>query len=306
MFRMYARMPHRPCGTKTEMSATSEVDFDKAKSELTGIAAKSGALVSGVAAASAFGAAPEGRRPADILPRAECVFVIGGAQPRAGDWQSPNYQHMEVTTTSDRIQTLALKVARTIEDRFGYYAVCVPPGVDHGQQAFMSIAMAADLAGCGSRSLAGPVLHPTYGFMYYGAIVTTMPLAADKRLDPPACPAPECVEMYAAEGTTPCLSVCPIKAGGCLGGRIEDGRFVDRQYDVERCTTRVQNYWVPGFQKVLQATLQEPDAEKQKMMLFSSMFSRTLWSMTYSNVSQGQCAECMRVCPVGKEQRAKQ
>lgn len=285
---------------------TTQVDFSKAKSELTAVAEKSGALVWGVAAATAFDAAPEGRRPADILPKAKSVFVIGGAQPRAGDWQSPNYQHMEVTNTSDRMQTLALKIARIIEDRFAFYSVCVPPGVDLGQQPFMSIAMAADLAGCGSRSLAGPVLHPKYGFMHYAAIVTTMPLPADQHLEPPACPATECVEMYATEGTTPCLSVCPIKAGGCLDGRIEGGRFTDRQYDSARCTTRVQTYWVPGFQKVLEATLQEPDAEKQKMMLFSSLFSRTLWSMTYSNVSQGQCAECMRVCPVGREYRTKQ
>ncbi len=302
---MYARLPHRTRGAKAAMTAQSHIDFDAAKSELATIAGKSGALVSGVADADAFGAAPEGRRPADILPKAKSVFVIGGAQPRAGDWQSPNYQHMEVTTTSDRMQTLALKIARIIEDRFAYYAVCVPPGVDLGQQPFMSIAMAADLAGCGSKSLAGPVLHPEYGFMYYGAIITTLPLPADKPLDPPACPAPECVQMYAAEGTTPCLSTCPAKAGGCLDGRIEDGRFIGRQYDAERCATRVQNYWVPGFQKVLGATLQEADADKQKMMLFSSMFSRTLWSMTYSNVSQGQCAECMRVCPVGKEYRTK-
>ncbi len=287
------------------MTAQSQIDFAAAKSELATIAQKSGALVSGVADADAFEDAPEGRRPADILPKAKSVFVIGGAQPRAGDWQSPNYQHMEVTTTSDRMQVLALKMARIIEDRFGYYAVCVPPGVDLGQQPFMSIAMAADLAGCGSKSLAGPVLHPEYGFMYYGAIITTMPLPGDQPLDPPACPAPECVEMYAAEGTTPCLNICPAKAGGCLDGRIEDGRFTDRQYDAERCATRVQNYWVPGFQKVLGATLQEADADKQKMMLFSSMFSRTLWSMTYSNVSQGQCAECMRVCPVGREHRTK-
>ncbi len=287
------------------MTVQSQVDFAAAKTELAAIARKSGALVSGVANVDAFDAAPEGRRPTDILPKAKSVFVLGGAQPRAGDWQSPNYQHMEVTSTSDRMQTLALKMARIIEDRFGYYAVCVPPGVDLGQQPFMSIAMAADLAGCGSKSLAGPVLHPEYGFMYYGAIITTMPLPGDEPLDPPACPAPECVEMYAAEGTTPCLSTCPAKAGGCLDGRIENGRFTGRQYDAERCATRVQNYWVPGFQKVLGATLREADADKQKMMLFSSMFSRTLWSMTYSNVSQGQCAECMRVCPVGREHRTK-
>jgi epoxyqueuosine reductase QueG len=287
------------------MTTTGQIDFAAAKSELLAVSRKSGALVAGVADAGAFDAAPEKRRPADILPKAKSVFVIGGAQPRAGDWQSPNYQHMEVTTTSDRMQTLALKIARIIEDRFSYYAVCVPPGVDQGQQPFMSIAMAADLAGCGSRSLAGPVLHPEFGFMYYGAIVTTLPLPADGPLDSPACPADECVEMYATHGTTPCIGTCPADAGGCLDGRIEDGRFTDRTYDAARCTTRVQNYWVPGFQKVLGATLEETDPAKQKMMLYSSIFSRTLWSMTYSNVSQGQCAECMRVCPVGRKYRTK-
>jgi ferredoxin len=213
---------------------------------------------------------------------------------------------MEVTTTSDRIQGLALKLARIIEDSYGYYAVCIPPGVDYGQQAFMSISMAADLSGCGSKSLAGPVLHPEYGFMYYSAVITTMPLPADGPLEVPACPAAECVDMYEAEGKTPCTSVCPIDAGGCLGGRIENGRIVERQYDRARCDTRVQNYWVPGFQKVLGETLREKDKEQQKMMLYSSMFSRTLWSMTYSNVSQGQCSECMRVCPVGRAKRTKQ
>jgi hypothetical protein len=283
----------------------TEVDFIAAKTEITGIAMKSGALVSGVADVDAFKMVPEGSRPDDLLPRARSVVVIGGAQPRAGDWQSPNYQHMEVTTTSDRIHGMALKLARIVEDRFGYYAVCVPPGVDRGQQPFLSISLAAELAGCGTASLAGPVLHPDYGFMYFGAIITTMPLPADSPLETPACPAPECVEMYEQEAVTPCTKVCPIESGGCLGGRIEDGRLVSRQYDRARCTTRVQNYWVPGFQKVLGETLTEPDSEKQKMILYSSMFSRTLWSMTYSNVSQGQCSECMRVCPVGLAHRTK-
>ena len=285
---------------------TDEFDFSTIKTEIADIAQKSGALVSGVAAAEAFNIAPEGRRPTDLLPRAKSVFVMGGAQPRAGDWQSPNYQHMEVTTTSDRIQGLALKLARIIEDNYGYYAVCIPPGVDYGQQAFMSISMAADLSGCGSPSLAGPVLHPEYGFMYYSAVITTMPLPADGPLQVPACPAPECADMYEAEGRTPCTSVCPIDSGGCLGGRIENGRIVERRYDRARCDTRVQNYWVPGFQKVLGETLREKDKEKQKMKLYSSMFSRTLWSMTYANVSQGQCSECMRVCPVGRAHRTKQ
>ncbi len=292
------------------MSATSnrgsaDGDFVNAKAEITDLVRKSGALVSGVAAVEAFRIAPKGHRPADLLPPARSVFVVGGAQPRAGDWQSPNYQHMEVTTTSDRIHGLALKLARIIEDHYGYYAVCVPPGVDRGQQPFLSIATAAELAGCGTRSLAGPVLHPEYGLMYFGAVITTMPLPADGLLQTPACPAPECVEMYAAEGMTHCTRACPIGSGGCLGGHIREGSVAEPQYDAVRCATRVQNYWVPGFQKVLYEALGEDDSEKQKMMLYSSLFSRTLWSMTYSNVSQGQCIECMRVCPVGLAHRTK-
>ena len=58
-----------------------------------------------------------------------------------------------------------------------------------------------------------------------------------------------------------------------------------------------------GFQKVLGEVLQEPDTERRRMMVNSSMFTRTLWSMTYANISQGQCFECMRVCPVDEQTR---
>lgn len=140
------------------------------------MARKGGALITGVAGADVFDDAPEGHRPADLLPGAKAVYVVGGAQPRAGDWRSPQYQHLEVTSFSDRIHTLAMRLARYIEDRFGYYALGAPPGVDRGGQPFLSIAQAAERAGCGSVSLAGPVLHPEYGFMYYSAVVTTLPL----------------------------------------------------------------------------------------------------------------------------------
>jgi epoxyqueuosine reductase QueG len=137
------------------------------KSELQQMALQGGALVFGVADAAAFSAAPEGYRPADILPGAKSVIVLGGAKPRAGDWKSANYQHLELSSTNDRITAGCLRLAHMIEREAGFYAVAVPAGVDEGQRPFLNLALAAELAGLGTASLAGPVLNAEYGFMYF-------------------------------------------------------------------------------------------------------------------------------------------
>lgn len=174
---------------------TDDDDLSTCRTQLDNIAKKGGAVVTGVADANAFTNAPEGHRPTDILPMAKSVFVVGGAQPRAGDWQSPVYEHMEVTSFGDRMHTLAQRLSRHIEDQYGYYAVCVPPGTDKGNQPFVSFSMAAELAGCGSASLAGPVLNSEYGFMYYSIVITSLPLNVDGPLAEPVCPAPECQQL---------------------------------------------------------------------------------------------------------------
>ena len=286
-------------------AALAAGDAGAAKEDLMAFALKSGALVAGVASADSFEDAPEGFRPADLLPGAKSVVVVGGAQPRAGDWASTIPEHMETMGVGDRINSLGLKIAKYIETKFGYYALYVPPGLNKGNRPFLSIAMAAERAGCGSQSLAGPVLNQRFGFMYYSAIITTLSLPASPLPDAPACPAPECLEMWEEKATTPCMDICPIGDNGCIGGKIEDGRVVERQYDKARCTSRVYTHWVPGFQKSLEAALNEDDKEKRKMILYGSFFSRTLWSITYASQSQAQCAECMRVCPAGKEMRTK-
>ncbi|MEE2777490.1 MAG: hypothetical protein VYE73_12110 [Acidobacteriota bacterium] len=282
----------------------SEPDPAKAKAALVEFATRAGAQVCGVADAEAFDAAPEGFRPEDLLPGAQRVFVIGGSAPRAADWASPLHEHQETMGTSDRIHSLGLKVAKFIESELGYYALFVPPGMNTGNRPFLSIALAAELSGCGSPSLAGPILHPQHGLLYYSAIVTTLALPPDGPAREAACPAPACVEMFENEATVPCVAVCPISDGGCLGGEIVDGRFANRRYDTAKCTTRVYTHWVPGFQKALGAALDETDPERRKMILYSSFFTRTLWSMTYASQSQAQCYECMRVCPVGADERA--
>jgi len=67
----------------------------------------------------------------------------------------------------------------------------------------------------------------------------------------------------------------------------------------------VYTYWIPEFQKSLEAALNEEDKERRKIILYSSFLTRTLWSMTYSAQNQAQYYECMRVCPVGLPYRTK-
>jgi epoxyqueuosine reductase QueG len=261
-------------------------------------ALRSGATVCGIAAAEAFDAhAPAGHRPGDLLPGARSVIVVGGSQPRAGDWRATSPSVLHSMGTTERIQSVGRKLAQSIESELGYYALYVPPGTASGDTPFLSFLLAAELAGVGSRSLAGPVLNRDHGFMYWSVVLTTAPLETDARESEAACPAPACRDMWERQGTTPCLAVCPASDGGCLSGRLEAGRPVRTFYDAARCNSRVHTHWVGGFQKILEETLNEPDSEKRKMLVYGDFFTRTLWAVTYSSTNIAQCFECMRVCP---------
>jgi epoxyqueuosine reductase QueG len=261
-------------------------------------ALKAGAVVCGIADAAAFEAhAPAKQRPTDLLPGARSVIVVGGAQPRAGDWAATSRAVLETMGTTERIQSVGRRLAQLIESEYGYYALFVPPGTANGDRPFLSLMQAAELAGVGTRSLAGPVLNREHGFLYWSAVITTAPFQTDAREVESACPAPPCREMWERQGTTPCLEVCPASRGGCLDGRLENGRAVRTFYDAPRCHTRVHTHWIGGFQKVLEETLNEPDKDKRKMLLYGDFFTRTLWAVTYSSTNIAQCFECMRVCP---------
>lgn len=275
-----------------------------ATATLKSAALKAGAVVCGIADAAAFDEhAPTRHRPSDLLPGARSVVVVGGAQPRAGDWAATSRAVLETMGTTERIQSVGRRLAQLIESELGYYALFVPPGTASGDKPFLSLMLAAELAGVGSRSLAGPVLNREHGFLYWSAVITTAPLDVDRRETEPACPAPPCREMWERERTTPCLAVCPASSGGCLEGRLENGRAVRTFYDAPRCHTRVHTHWIGGFQKVLEETLNEPDKDKRKMLLYGDFFTRTLWAVTYSGTNIAQCFECMRVCPAAHGQK---
>lgn len=280
-------------------------DWAQVKDDVIGLALRRGATVACVGDPRRLDpVARPGQHPFDLLPETRSMIVLGGSAPRAGEWRSPRAEVMETLGTADRMAALGSALARHIEENYGYYALNVPTGTDQDDTAFLDFKAAAVVAGAGSPSLAGPVLHPDHGFVYLTVVLTSLPLPPDDPLDEPACPAPSCVEMWEESGTTPCVSVCPIDDGGCLGGTIADGRIEERRYDSARCRDRVYHYWVPGYQRALERALSEPDADRRKMILYGSYFTRTMWSITYSNVSQGQCFECVRVCPVDERRRA--
>lgn len=267
---------------------------------------KAGALVVGITAVEAFNEyVPQGHRPADILPDARSVVVAGARGPTHAAWRCPNHRLMEVAGYDFRENIAVHAVADFIEREYGYYALQGPALPTAGHHPPMSMMLAAVLAGLGTRSLAANIiLNPKHGFLYYAACVTTLPLQPDHRLERDVCPHSMCVVAYRKLGKTPCMAACPADEGGCLDGTLdENGRILTSYYDRERCTSRAQNFSIPSFQKALVQILTEDDKEQQRTMVYSDFFARSAMAISFYKDSVAQCFECMRVCPVGREER---
>ncbi len=267
---------------------------------------RAGALVVGVAATDAFNEfVPAGHRPEDILLGAKSVVVAGAQGPTAGAWQSPDHRVMEITGYDFRENVAIHVMCDYIEREFGYQAIQGPSLPTAGHTPPMSMMLAAVLAGLGTRSLAANIiLHPDYGLLYYAALITTMPLDPDHRLETDACPSEPCIQMYRKLGTTPCLAACPASEGGCLDGAIdEQGRISHSYYDRERCTTRSMNFGIGSLQKSLLQIVTEDEPANRKSMIYSDFFTQSLSALSFYKESVAQCFECMRVCPVGRVQR---
>jgi ABC-type cobalamin/Fe3+-siderophores transport system ATPase subunit len=67
------------------------------------------------------------------------VVVVGGAQPRAGDWVATSPWLLSTMGTTERIQGVGRRVAQAIESELGYYALFVPPGTASGDTPFLSL-----------------------------------------------------------------------------------------------------------------------------------------------------------------------
>jgi epoxyqueuosine reductase QueG len=249
--------------------------------------------------------APEGYRPADLLPGARSVVVVGCQGPTRGAWRSPDHRLMEVNGYDFANDRVVHVVADYIEREYGYYAIQAPALPTAGHQPPFSIMLAAVLAGLGTRSFAANIiLNPRFGLLYYSACITTLPLPGDPMLEQGVCPHPMCVQTFRHSGKTPCMAACPADEGGCLDGAIdEDGNMEYVYYDRERCTSRAMNFGINSFQKALAEIVNEEDAGRRRAMIHSDFFTRSCSAIGFYKESVAQCFECMRVCPIGRAER---
>lgn len=261
------------------------------------VALSGGARVVGIAAAESFREyAPEGHRPEDLLPGARSVVAFGGPTLTSGAWRSPDPRFMSQNKVfALQRKGTAVKVAMWIEENTGHYAVYYDGARESGLNPYMSLKLAAELAGLGTRSMAGGViLNPEIGLMNLALVITTLTLEPDAPLAEPVCPHPACVSMWEARGTTPCLASCPE----CLSGELRDGRIERMAYERFRCVPRAMTAGVHSFLSQLEEALSVEDADERRVLLLGDLFTRTVTSLGFSSELVAGCFKCLSRCPV--------
>jgi epoxyqueuosine reductase QueG len=256
-----------------------------------------GADAVGIAAVSEFHRhAPEGHRPDDILKGAKSVIAIGKRRYTTGQWLSSNIDtvHRARSGQGGR-DAVGMAIASLIEKDHGCASLMISPGMfDTGLVPVMSLKLPAELAGLGTRSMAGGIiLSRDHGLMGFVAVVTTMELAPDRPLDEPVCPDVSCIAMYQKTRRTPCMNACRA-----IDGTIENGRLSRVRWYMQLCATRALTTMNAAYIRLLPEIMAEPDPERRKLLAIGQARKgiedppgRGIW---------GRCIECMRVCPVNR------
>ena len=279
------------------------IDFQVEKQQIFDYCKKRGALAVGVADVDLLERiAPPGHGPKALMPRVRAVISLGVGGATQGAWAASAKLMAFAGDTEKRAYKIAFGLSYYIETVFGYRSVYCPPDMDPEQGArvpLQSLKLHAELAGIGARSLAGDILlHPEYGFMYYGSVFTEMPLPPDKPMADNPCPAPSCVKMYNQIGQTPCMKFCPVS---CLSGKIDDqGHIAEMHFDMYRCAEMSQQY--EAVPNILADAIMAEDPLDRDEVLFGAE-NQVIWYKMAIGEGEllAQCFECMRVCPIATQ-----
>jgi hypothetical protein len=262
------------------------------------LALEGGASVVGIASVAQINQyVPPDHRPDDILGGARSVVVLGRPRYTSGAWLTAHTEvlHRARVAVGAR-DSLALNIARFIEREYGYPSILYNSQMrDTGFNPALSLKVCAEIAGLGTRSMAGGIiLNEQYGLLGFAATVTTMELKADGPLAELVCPHPACVSLWKGKQTTPCMEIC-----GAIEGRIENGRLKEVVYYRQLCAIRCQTTMNTAYLRLLPEIVAEEDPLKRRYLAIGQarMYAedppgRGVW---------GRCIECMRVCPVNRQ-----
>lgn len=264
---------------------------------IKGMALEMGADAVGIAAVSDFyKECPEGYRPDDLLKGAKSVIVVGKRRYTKGQWMAPNTDLIHrARAGQNKRDAVAAAFASLLEHEYGHAALFVNPGMfDTGFVPVLSLKVCAELAGLGTRSMAGGIiLNKEQGLMGFAATITTMALAPDGPMETPVCPDRACITMFAEDGTTPCMRSC-----SAIEGKIEDARLTEVTFYRQLCATRSNTTMNTVYLRLLPEIVEEADPERRKYLAIGQARKyiedppgRGIW---------GRCIECMRVCPVNR------
>lgn len=292
----------------TTQEIAEDEALEKAAARIKTFARGKGAPMVGIASVQAINNyAPPGTQPTDILPEAQSVIAVGVESSPGGAWRTPDPRLMGIVSNNrlSQAKSIADQVAEFIEMEFGYYAMpyATYALASGGWDPVLSFKLCAELAGIGSRSLAGGmILNKEHGFPYIGVCLTSMPLPTDGPVEEDVCPHPSCIKMWESYGTTPCINICPM----CLSGTVDkDGKIESWAYDRHRCAPRA-NYTRPRLQNMLQEVMTESDPDRRRLLVHGPEFSHHISAVANTTEISGQCFECIRVCPVDRNRRLKQ
>jgi epoxyqueuosine reductase QueG len=261
------------------------------------MALKMGVDAIGIASVEEFKKhAPEGYCPDDILPGAKSVIVIGKRRYSWGQWNTSNIDviHRARAGQSGR-DAAGANIAALLEKKYSHASLFINPGMfDTGIVPVMSLKLAAELAGLGTRSMAGGIiLSKDHGLMGFVAVVTTMELKPDGPLKTPVCPDKSCVKSYERTGKTPCMDIC-----GAIDGEIEKGKLKKVRWYMKLCATRALTTMNAAYVRLMPEIMNETDPDKRRYLAIGEARKyiedppgRGIW---------GRCIECMRVCPINR------
>lgn len=219
----------------------------------------------GIAPVERFVHAPIGRRPADLLPEAKSVIVLGvhiltavGRAANLAHYRRPEMRHagfihmlFGYVHLNRVMDTASHELAREME-RKGYVTLPIPASAPNDSKALygaFSNRHAAVAAGFGELGWHGLLLTPQYGSRVRLASIIT---EAELEPDPMYSGKPLC-DPKRLDCDFSCIKLCPVNAfvesetlSAVIGGR----EFTYAKVHKRRCTLRDFEQYPPGSEPV--------------------------------------------------------